>query len=103
MPGGGQEDGVQQLGERALARAVVPEHGDKAPGGNLKVYAAERLLRVPRVCEMQVLYPDYGLIGQGFHLSTVSQRQAAPQGRQRPVEVTGNPSSRLSDRPPKRV
>ena len=36
-----------------------------------------------------------------FH-SPRSQRQAAPQGRHSPVAVTGRPSSRLSERPPKR-
>ena len=92
-----QEYAVEELGQRALAGAVVAEDGDEAALLYLEVDAVQRLLLVPLIGEMQVfcLYDGHGYL-------PLSQRQAAPAGRQSPDAVTGRPSSSLSLRPPKR-
>ena len=89
---GGQQDGVEVLGQRGFAAAVVAEDGHEAPLPDRQVQPVKddmcfsAVLRVVGVAQAA----DFDRCGHG--LSFV-QRQVAPHGSTSPVSRTGSPSS----------
>ena len=77
----------------------MAQHRYKAALFYFKVYAVKDLFILTGIGESYILKTNNRT--QGNFLSDYrSQRQVAPQGRYRPLSVTGRPSSWLSLRPP---
>ena len=77
----------------------MAQHRHKAALLDGEGNAAEALQLVLGVFEMYVFKLNDRAQSNALSAQR-SQRQVAPQGSTRPVSVTGNPSSRLSERPP---
>ena len=90
------EDGVAQLCDRGLARAVVAQYGDELPGLYLQVQVLQYRIGAVGISKGDVFELN-------DHWLQASQRQLAPQGRTRPLCVAGSPSSSEREDPPRRA
>ena len=78
----------------------MTQHSHKAALFNFKTYSAKALQLIAGVSVMNIFKSDISAQVDFLSKAYLSQRQVAPQGRHRPVSVTGRPSSWLSAWPP---